>query len=466
MRHSGDWDQNMTDDLTWMSATEIRRRIGAKEISPVEVTDHFLNRIAELDPKLNAFLWLDPTAREQARAAEAAVARGDELGPLHGIPISIKELIPVEGQVLYGGTKPATVDDVVVTRVRDAGAVVIGTNSMMGSRGSLKEGFRAGCFDWDSVESRNPWDLDRVPGWSSSGSAAAVAGGLVPVAIGTDGGGSTRLPAAYSGIFGLHPTSRLVPTVEYDVPGLPSPTRTKGPLTRSVADAALLLQVIAGPDGRDFTCLQSDPPDYCAQLDDGVQGLRFAWTDDFGFTDKFALDESPRVIETIRAAAQGFAKLGANIETTSQVWEEGYQTWPGLAFLFPNRVPQPVPTLEFYRELLNIRGRNWNRCRELFATYDILLSPTAQLTARSIDDWEKSWVEGRGPYGEFMATYTSHTVMFNVLGFPAASIPCGYVDGLPVGLQIIAPPGNDAKVLRVARAFEMAFPRNERPSGI
>jgi aspartyl-tRNA(Asn)/glutamyl-tRNA(Gln) amidotransferase subunit A len=461
----------MADELTWMPAWRIRELIGKGEVSPVEVTDHFLGRIEALDPTLHAFRHLDVDgARVQAGEAERAVRRGDDLGPLHGIPISVKEHIAVEGMPLMHAPKEVARRDALgIERLRDAGAVVFGTNTMMMSGATPSAQSAPGvfaAFNWD-VEARNPWDPSRVPGWSSSGGAAASAARLVPIAIGSDGGGSTRLPAAYSGIVGVHPTPNLIPTVSYDVPLYSNMMVTIGPLCRDVLDAAITLQAMAGPDGRDFTCQQLPPGDYLADIDAGVTGMRLAWTDDYGFTGVYAQEESTRVIAAIREAARGFDALGASVQATDEVWEDFFPSFLASTYLFPTGAPQgDPPPPDVWNAALDTRQRNWQTFRRVLEAHDVILSATSQLLARTVEEWDANWV-GNGPsftpHGTFAPVYTSHTHMFNWLGFPAVSVPCGFVDGLPVGLQIVGLPGREATILRVANAFQRAYPQLEHP---
>jgi aspartyl-tRNA(Asn)/glutamyl-tRNA(Gln) amidotransferase subunit A len=455
----------MAEDLTWLPAWQIRELVGKREVSPVEVTEHFLGRIEEHDPTLKAFKTLDAEgARAQARAAEAAVSAGEPLGPLHGVPISVKEHIQVAGlpfMAPFGGpSRTARWDDLGVARLRDAGAVIVGTNTMMGTTSETP-----GTYNWDA-EARNPWDPTRVPGWSSSGGAATAASRMLPVAIGSDGGGSTRLPAAYSGIVGVHPTAGLIPTVVYGAPVRRNPTGTIGPLTRHVLDAAITLQAMAGPDGRDFDCIQDDPGDYLATIEDGAEGLRLAWTDDYGFTPMYAFPGSDRIIATVRDAATGVTSLGASLETTDRRWEDFF---PGLGGTAPLFGPSPDGTFDrtAYISGLELRQRNWDQFRALFRDHDLLLSPTSQLTAAPVEEWAARWEKGEGPvsfpHGTFAPHYTSHTHMFNWLGFPAVSVPCGFVDGLPVGLQIVGPPRSEARIFRLANAFQQAYPQLDHP---
>ncbi|MDB5685456.1 MAG: amidase, partial [Rhizorhabdus sp.] len=295
-------------ELHWLTAAELRDRIARKEVSVTEVVQHFLARADALDPTLHVYATLDREgALAQAKTADAAIARGDDLGAVHGVPIAVKDHVPVRGfkghQV---GDKVAPIaqnDHFGVERLRKAGAIIMGTNSMLGAGGggALAGEGRFTPLNW-KAEALSPWDTGRVPGWSSSGGAASVAAGMLPVAIGSDGGGSTRLPASYSGVVGLHPTAGLIPELDYARPRPPAGI-TVGPLTRSVRDAALVTQVMAGPDGRDPFSLQSDPDDFLVGIDKGVKGMKFAWTDNFGFAERYAAPESARVIALCRAEA-------------------------------------------------------------------------------------------------------------------------------------------------------------------
>jgi aspartyl-tRNA(Asn)/glutamyl-tRNA(Gln) amidotransferase subunit A len=464
----------MSDELTWLPAWRIRALIGDGEVSPVAVVDHFLGRIEELDPKLQAFAHLDRSgAREQAKLAEDAVRRGDEIGPLHGLPTSVKEHIAVAGMPRLGAmfgrgaSRVASHDDFGVERLRKAGAIIVGTNTMMGSGGGAGMGDTPGVFggfNWD-VEARNPWDTSKVPGWSSSGGAASAAAALLPFTIGSDGGGSTRLPAAYSGVVGVHPTGNLMPNVDYGAPSLPSGT-TIGPLARNVRDCATITQVMAGPDGRDPFCLPIEPPSYLEQLDAGVDGWRFAWTDDFGFASVYASDDSARVIAEVRSAAIAMSSIGAKVEATAEAWEDWTPHQMTTAAAFSPPLPgMEKPTPADYQAAFELRARNDARFRDLMRDGTLLLSPTTQRVARSVEEWNAAWTtDGHTYHGSnFAPTYTSHTAMLNWLKYPAVSVPCGFVDGLPVGLQIIGLPGSEARIFQAAHAFQSAFPRDDRP---
>ncbi len=452
-----------SDELTWMAAWQLRDLMASKEISPVEVTEHFLGRIENHDAVLHAFRHVDASgARERAKQAQDQVLRGEELGRLHGVPLAVKEHIAVAGMpvlVLGVGDKTARFDDLGVARLRDAGAVIVGTNTMMGTQAPAP-----GQYNW-SAEARSPWDTTRVPGWSSSGGAASTAAGLLPVTIGSDGGGSTRLPAAYSGLVGVHPTAGLIPTFNYAVQRRGDRTGTIGPLARNVVDAAIVLHAMAGPDGRDFDCLQSTPPDYRADLAQGIEGLRLGWTDDFGYAAMYAFEESARVIGHVRDASKGFAALGATVEPLRETWEDFYPGIMGTMHLFSGGDRADRAT---WISSIDLRDRNWRRFRAVFSEHDLIVSPTSQLLSPTVEQWAARWA-GDGPvpfpHGTFAPHYTSHTHMFNWLGFPAVNVPVGFVDGLPVGMQVVGWPGSDAKVLRAAHAFLSAAPREEHPLG-
>jgi Asp-tRNA(Asn)/Glu-tRNA(Gln) amidotransferase A subunit family amidase len=470
----------MSEELTWLPAWQIQELIQKREFSCSEVTDHFLNRIEELDPTLHAFEELDQAgAREQARRADAAVAAGTPLGDLHGIPTSVKSHIRVEGLHFRQGTTDelSPFDDISVERLRKAGAIIVGTNTMMGAGANLTpDRDQPGVFspfNWDA-EARNPWNVERVPGWSSSGGAASAAARLLPVTIGSDGGGSTRLPAAYSGVVGLHTSRGLIPHIDYVKPTMLL-TASYGPLGRSVRDVALFTRAMSGGDGRDYVSLQTETPDCVATLDQGVEGMRLAWTEDFGFASTYATEDSARIIAVARAAAMGLSTLGAVVEPINEVWEDraaqGTVRWTVEPSAYEAMVGSLVTPLQavdptLYREQAESRARNWEHFRELFTRYDVILSVTAQRIGATVEEWDRRWtVDGPSfPGGSFAPVYCSHTMIFNWLGFPAVSVPCGYVDGMPVGLQIASWHGREDLVLRVAAAFQQTFPRDEHPT--
>jgi aspartyl-tRNA(Asn)/glutamyl-tRNA(Gln) amidotransferase subunit A len=455
----------MSEELTWAPAWRIRELITQREVSAIEVADHFLGRIQELNPMLQALSNVDPElVRAQAKAAEAAILAGESVGALHGVPTAVKSHIdiaglPRPGFAFWHGT--AQHDDLTVERLRAAGAVIVG-HTVMPTMTEIGE------YDWDAL-TRNPWDPTRVPGGSSSGSAAAVAAGLLPFALGSDGAGSARLPAAYTGIIGVHPTGGLVPWVDHR-PWAVRIGTTIGPMARDVRDAATVLSVIAGPDGRDHMGLKVELPDPRSQLEEPAVGLRLAWTDDFGFAAAYAHKETARVVRRIREAAFALNNAGARVEETAEQWED-YS--PALAI--HRTVFSDMPILgpeagaaisaEAWADATELRQRSWQRFQQLFETHDLLLCPTIQTVAPTLDVWRAWLSDSRDTGKEHLGSdsYTILTAMFNWLAFPAVSVPCGFVDGMPVGLQIVGPPGSDPNILRLARCFVEEFPREERP---
>jgi Asp-tRNA(Asn)/Glu-tRNA(Gln) amidotransferase A subunit family amidase len=271
---------------------------------------------------------------------------------------------------------------------------------------------------------------------------------------------------------GVHPTGGLVPDIDYDapraalaMPGAPLAS-TIGPLARSVRDCAIVTQAMAGPDGRDPLCLAFDPPSYLEHLDDGVDGWRFAWTDDFGFASVYASEDSPRVIAHVRDAAQGLTSIGATVEAATETWEDPHASLHVTSTPYGPSIPGvEKPSVAVLQAAFEARGRADRTFRAVLAEHTLLLSPTSQRVARSVEEWDAAWTTdaGRYPGGNFASTYTADTFMFNWLKYPVVSVPCGLLDGLPVGLQIVGLPGREDLVLRAAQAFQAAFPRDEQP---
>ncbi len=441
---------------------------------------HTIDRIERLEPTLHSMITVAADqAIDAARAAEDSIMRGESVGPLHGIPLSVKDLVATKGirttfgSRLYEDHVP-DVDASVCERARAAGAIIVGKTN------TPEFGLYGRAINLVADEAVNPWDTARVAGGSSGGSGVAVAAGLGPVSIGTDGGGSIRIPSAFNGIFGLQPSRGLVP----HYPDLTwSPNSGIGPMTRDVRDAALLLGAIAGHDSRDPLTLQHDVPDYAAGLDDGVDGLRFAWSPDFGFIDPV----DARVVETIGAATSAFEEAGAFVENPplrlEDVWD-ALRRFPVIsreksAEEFEHLRPSDLPTISDFlaslasdprkRELVSIyvldraerpshldytmsippRVRNLpvDSLDSIFERYDLLLSPvTSRIAPLCGEHFHVPW------------TYTAYTYLVNISGYCAASVPCGFVDGMPVGMQIMGRPGDELTVLRAARAFELRRP--------
>jgi aspartyl-tRNA(Asn)/glutamyl-tRNA(Gln) amidotransferase subunit A len=498
----------MVDDLTWTSARELRRLVAERQVSPVDVVVACLARIEALDPTLHAFITVvGDRALDDAKVAEAAVQRGDPLGPLHGVPVALKDeawtadIPSTGGSLLFKRFVPSH-DGTVTERLRRAGAIVIGKTNMPEFAAWPRSKTRL------AGESVNPWDITRISGASSGGSAAAVAAGMVPLAIGSDGGGSTRIPSAFCGVVGLFPTPGRVPSYgsfSYSTEG------SLGPIGRTVGDVALLQQVIAGPDPRDALANTEPAPDVVSALGDGGATLRIAWSPDFG-----RIPVDPRIASAGREALERTAAADVLVEEIAgrfeHPWGDGSllagiqaavaagswelddvdvdipdttqeQQWMWAAFAGPVPLaatpefralcqryrhlltppsqltyqtavsaptnPGPVPTTEELKVAMHA----------VFATHDVLCSPTMATVARVAPP---GWVT---PYADsYMGT--NFTFIANSTGCPAASVPCGLVDGLPVGLQVIGPPGDEATVLRACQAIEAASPAFPRPPAI
>lgn len=456
--------------LTWLPAWKLREMIVTREVSSVEVVEHFLERIEALDAQLHAFRKLDArAAREQAVQADKAIRSGGTLGLLHGVPIAVKELFSVKGFPVPGsyfsylssgkaGALPvADRDDIEVERLRAAGAIIVGITV-------AAAGLAPGMSDASQLP-RNPWDISRTPGSSSAGSGAAVAAGLLPMAIGDDGGGSLRLPSALCGLLGLHPTPGRIPYVDYKSMA-PRATGTTGPMTRCVRDAAIGMQILSGPDGRDFVCMQEEPPDFIAALESGIKGKRFAWTDNFGFAPLPASLQSTDVISTVHAATGSLQRAGGSVTRIATAWESPVASWLAAQQLLSGTNISGLSEAPFSKAemvaALDSRARNWRRFREVFAQYDFIISPTAHYTAPKIPDWVELWKQqvGRPKYGLVLDTSAGLSIC-NVLGLPAISVPAGFVDGLPVGLHFIGKRGKEAELLQVAQAFLAARTASE-----
>jgi len=465
-----------SDELCWRSATELAPLIRRKKLSPVELVDAVLARIERVNPRLGAYVTVTgDEARRAARAAERALTRkGARLGPLHGIPFSVKDLVATKGVRTTFGT-PLYRDNVptesapMVTRLEAAGAIMVGktntpTFGWLGATHNLLFG-----------PTRNPWHLDRTPGGSSGGASAAVAAGLAPLAVGSDGGGSIRIPASFAGIFGHKPSFGRVPIYPWSAAWSLSHI---GPMTRTVADAALVLQVVAGPDERDPGSLPADGADYVKGLGKGVKGLRVAYTEDLGGGEPVDAE----VRRLAGRAARAFRDLGCRLEPVAPGWPSPAECWyeifcggvatrlapyrnrpadlePGLLRLIDATLANP-PT-RFVQAWFDRLGW-WQHPRAFFEKYDLLLTPAVACPPFAVGQDHPAEVDGKPipPYGWIQFTYP-----FNLTGQPAASVPCGFTkDGLPIGLQIVGRRFDDVTVLRAAAAFEQARPwENARP---
>jgi aspartyl-tRNA(Asn)/glutamyl-tRNA(Gln) amidotransferase subunit A len=472
-------------EICELAISELGPLLRTRRLSPVEVAEAALDRIAALDGTLRAFCTLDPErVRAQARQAERALSSGRDVGPLCGIPVAIKDLIFTRDLVTTGGSTayrdfvPAE-DDVVVERLRSAGAIILGKTNVPEFGYSA-----AGTTNPVFGTTRNPWNADRTPGGSSGGSAVAVAARMCAGALGTDGGGSIRSPSSYCGIYGLKPSFGRVPLYpgcrDTRFPGFSGWESLEhiGPMTRTVTDAALILDVIAGPDRRDRHSLPREAGTFAPPGTPDLRDLRVGWTLDLGGYAR-ADDDVRRAVE---AAARTFTSLGARVEYASP-----FSIDPGRIFaavVAADSDPAGLRRLAAEKpDALNSRivqllGRDWsfaeiaeamsgrrdlyNQLWRYFERFDLLLTPTLPVASVPVDRPVPTVIGGT-PNDEprAMNWYTSP---FNLTGSPAASIPCGVTaEGLPIGLQIVGGHLADALVLRASRAFEIASPWTHRP---
>jgi amidase len=476
------------DDLAYTSAAEIARRIGAKEVSPVEVMEATLDRIEARNPSLNALIFLDlDGARKNARAAEDAVMRGDVIGPLHGVPAAIKDLFDFKPgwPTTFGGVR-ALKDNIAqwycpfAERIEKAGAILVGkTNApVMGLRGT--------CDNPLFGPTRNPFDTALNAGGSSGGSAAAVADGLLSLAEGTDAGGSIRIPAAWCGVYGYKASYGRVPVVirpnafAGDLPFV-----HEGPLTRTVEDAAIALTALSGYNPADPLSLD-EQPDFAALMKRDIKGWKIGYSADF---DVFPVD--PRIAAVVADAVRAFEDAGAHVEPVrlgitrsqrelSDAWSRlmmplnlgTFETMKsfGLDLLANHRDDFPPEYLHWIEvgqrmtmmDLMHdqaIRSEVYDAVQRTFATYDLIVTPTlGAMPVRNATDGNTI-----GPHevnGEAVDPLIGWCLTYpiNFTGHPAASIPAGEVDGLPVGMQIIGRRYADADVLAASAAFEQLRP--------
>lgn len=469
-----------THDLCWTPAQELARMIRAKDVSPVEVVDAVLARIERINPTVNAYVTVTADqARAAAKAAEAAVVRGDTLGPLHGVPYSLKDLTPTKGIRTTMGSKifehnVPEQDALLVERLRAAGAILAGKTNTP----------EFGCKPFTDNRlfgaTRNPWALDRSAGGSSGGAAAAVACGLAPLAEGSDLAGSIRHPSAWCGAVGFKPTqgriARHPNTAGWNA------MSSNGPITRTVGDAALMFSVMAGPDDRDPLSLPHTGERWAALADAAsVRGLRVAWSPDLGG----AAAVDPEIVSVCEAAAKAFTGLGCSVEAASP--EVGNIMEPFLALNVSVRVatvgkhlaqwrdqmdPILVQRLDLSRGLTPeqigqaevARTAYHQQLVRFFERYDLLALPATSTAATPLSALLPKEIAGR-PITQHLETLIP-TFAFNLSAFPAISVPCGWTkSGLPVGLQIVAGWRQDARALVAAACFEAARPwADRRPS--
>src|SRR5262245_4740377 len=458
------------DDPAFLPVAELLARYRRKDLSPVETLRAVLDQIDRHNAVVNAYCWVDREgALRSASESEARWMAGAPRGLIDGVPVGIKDNRLLTGMPARFGSKltsdaPAAHDAPSVARLREEGAIVLGKTTMPE-------------FGWKGVTdspltgiTRNPWDTRKTPGGSSGGAAAAVVLGMGTIQIGTDGGGSIRIPAAFAGSYGIKPTRARVPAW----PTSPLGTLAHvGCLTRSVADAALALTIIAAPDLRDVYAWTSPAPDFGTGLEDGIAGMRVAYSPRLAYAERV----EPEIETAVTAAMRVFEELGAHIDEADPeldgdpiaVWDTlWWSSFAGLLQPHGERVHdladpglvaaaargRETSAMDYIRAQLK-RAELHAVFARFFQRYDLLLTPSMPLPAFEAD----RLVPLSGEWGDGWTNWCPFTYPFNLTQQPAASIPCGLTrDGLPIGLQIVGAIGADALVLRASRAFEAARP--------
>jgi aspartyl-tRNA(Asn)/glutamyl-tRNA(Gln) amidotransferase subunit A len=452
----------MTTNLLDLTAVELASGYRTHAFSPVDVIERTLEAARQAQGTLNPFAVLDEGgALEAARRSEERWMGGAPLSPLDGVPVSIKDNIYAAGmptrfgslaippEATEGPDSPST------ARLREAGALIFAKTTLPDyAHKSVTDSPLTGV-------TRNPWKLDYSPGGSSGGAAAAVSAGIGPLALGSDGGGSVRVPAAWTGIFGLKPSFGRVP---HHPRGAFAPLSHIGPMTRTVTDAALVLNAIARPDARDWYALPANETNYLTLLESGIGGLRIALSSTLGIA---GLEVDPEILAAVEGAARAFEAMGCRIcsadpPSVAECSDVGDVHWVAFSALLEHRLRERSALLDpSLRRLADIgralppmalvdayvrRSELGSQVEDFFEDYDLLLAPVAQMTAPTLAS-----VEDEG------AIRPAMTIWCNMTGLPAASICCGFTRaGLPIGLQIIGGRHADAEVMRAARAFERA----------
>jgi aspartyl-tRNA(Asn)/glutamyl-tRNA(Gln) amidotransferase subunit A len=460
-----------SDELCWLTATELARRIVARELSPVEVVDAVLARAERLDPTLNLFaLPMFDQARDAARAAERTVTEGAPLGPLHGVPITVKDNIAIAGLRLANGSAcfmdvvPAQ-DAAVVARIKAAGAIIIGkTNLPEFAHKVLTDSPAFGT-------TRSPWSLDHTPGGSSGGASAALAAGVAPLALGTDGGGSIRCPSSCAGLVGLKATLGRIP---FEAPDGFANYSFVGPMARRAEDAAVLLSVMAGPLAADPYSLAVPPLSADVTTADGAAaGLRIGWVEHFG-----RYRTEPEVADLTGAAVHALARQGAHVEELHDpCFDDVFDTYTviassahtarfgGLVERWRDRMTPSI--LDSIAKGSRWSAAEWMRAHDrrtglfravqaLFERFDVIATPTMIAPPKPLN-------AGGSIATEMYAEWAAPLYPFNLSAHPALSVPAGFTAaGLPVGLQLVGPWFGEEGLLRLAALLETVKPWHER----
>ena len=457
-------------DIPFLTAAALSKLIETGDVSPVEATEAYLDRIEQVDGKLNSYITvLRDEALQEARQAEEDIRAGRYLGPLHGVPVAVKDQCYTKGVRTTGGSTilwdfVPNEDATVVSGLKNAGAVLLG-------KLNLSEFALGDSFYHPGGTPHNPWDLTRNPGISSSGSAAATAAFLCAASLGEDTGGSIRIPAAWSGLVGLRPTWGLVS--RYGVLPACWSMDTVGPITRTVEDCAITLQAIAGYDPKDAYSRNAPVPDYRAALDGGVTNLRVGVIKEKVYGD----DVDPEVRDAVIASVGALGELGASVEEVSLplieaggVASKGLTDMEAAAVHYENLKSRPgdydynsrvrlltaiLTPAQMYTKAQKIRELLRRQILELLENVDVLVLPSSPGPAPKIAD--APGIRSQADAQRGISGVRSFTGPFNLAGVPAISVPCGFTsEDLPISLQIAGRPFDDATVMKVAHAYEQS----------
>jgi aspartyl-tRNA(Asn)/glutamyl-tRNA(Gln) amidotransferase subunit A len=460
------------DEIAYLSAEALGQRYRDKTLSPVEVTRALLDRLDALEPKLNAFTVVDRGgALASARASEERIGKGSALSALDGVPVTIKDLVMLKGFPMRRGSRlvpdvPDTEDGPAVARLKEDGAVILGKTT------SPEFGWKALGDSPLTGITRNPWNLDRTPGGSSAGAAAACAAGIAPLHVGSDGAGSIRIPSCFVGVFGIKATFGRVPAHPPSPMGLLS---NVGPLARSVRDAALMLNTLSRFDARDPYTLPPHDGDFRDRIEDGIKGWRVAYSPDLGYA-----RVDPEIAASVAAAVKQFEALGAVVEEVREVFPSPREALIALWGAGAARIISGFPrerrgecdpgfravaeageaiSASDYVAADVARTALGRTMAEFHQRYDLLLTPMMPVAAlpvgQDLNDpaQEEHWID-----------WSPFSYPFNMTRQPAATVPCGLTSGgLPIGLQIVGPLYAETRVLRAARAFEATQPVRRPP---
>jgi len=473
------------DDICYMSASEMFKKIKTQEMSSLEITETIIERIQKINPLVNAYCT--PTfdiAREMAKKADLSVKEGKEIGPLNGIPLSIKDLMMTKGikttfgSKLYENFIPDS-DDIAVKRLKMAGAVILGkVNTPEFGHIALTKNKIFG-------ETKNPWNLDTNSGGSSGGSASSVASGLGPLSLASDGGGSIRIPSSLCGVFGLKTTYGRIPIGPKM--GVAFLTLDHyGPITRTVEDAALMLNVMKGFHPMDYKSLPDDGVNYVEEIKEKPKRLKIGYSMNLGFIKILDDEVESNVIKSVNKLSQFNWEIeDAKINIKRPELAFNILVSSGIAYDFKNEIDQrPQDLSPDFRNMIKagltyqgldiekakaLRLKLYEQMHKYFKNYDLLITPTTPLYAFKVD-WNDMGTRFPSIKNKALSitSWMAFTYPFNMTGHPAASIPCGWSSGgLPIGMHIVGKRYDEKTVLQVAKAFEEIAPwKNKRPSNL